>query len=70
MEKQKSSELDLTSPNLDPLKVLYAPIEDVRVPRSNARRYDNVAMFEETEEGIFPKQRKVNIVVTIFSVLF
>lgn len=58
MEKQKSSELDLTSPNLDPLKVLYAPIEDVRVPRSNARRYDNVAMFEETEEGIFPKQRK------------
>lgn len=55
---EKPEELDFTSPHFNPLRALYEPDENVTVPKPDAPLYDNISCFIETEDGIFPKERK------------
>ncbi|XP_065199777.1 U7 snRNA-associated Sm-like protein LSm11 [Planococcus citri] len=56
-EKRDQDELDLTSPNFNPLKALENP-DKVRIPCPSAPVFDNISSFIETPEGIFPKPKR------------
>lgn len=54
-------ELDLTSKYFDAEKALSEPESNVNIPVPNATIYDNISCFVETEEGIFPRERKIPV---------